>query len=181
MWVDKVRLVGDGRTHYSAEKTYSATPSREEFLLLMHLIAVFGWTYFHVDEIRAFLNAKYTGGKAPVITKFRGDNDSFYQEMGALYGLKSSPRDYQDVVVKRLTELGFQRLTLCTCIFVCHEGDDVIFVYCFVDDFIVTGNHHDAVVRKIEQIRKVASTTEPIEDATKILGMEIKRNKEEED
>lgn len=36
--VYKVRLVGDGRTHYNAGDCYSATPTREELLILFHII-----------------------------------------------------------------------------------------------------------------------------------------------
>lgn len=176
--VDKVRLVGDGRDHKSAVHTYAATPSREEFLLLMHLIASFGWVYYHVDEIRAFLTARYQGGTAPVVTKFRGEGSPYYQVLGALYGLKSSPRDYQQVVIKRLTELNFKRLTVCSCIFVCREGDDVTFIYDFVDDFIITGNNTDTVLRKIAELRQLAKTTEPIQNARKVLGMELERDEE---
>jgi hypothetical protein len=37
--VYKVRLVGDGRTHYNAGNTYAETPSRDEFKALMHIVA----------------------------------------------------------------------------------------------------------------------------------------------
>ena len=83
--VDKVRLVSDGRTHYSALNSYAATPSREELLVLMHILATLDWTYYHVDEIRAFLSSKYNGGTKPVITKFRDDEDKYYQVHGAIY------------------------------------------------------------------------------------------------
>ena len=72
--VFKVRLVCDGRTQYNHGNTYSATPSREELLILIHIIAVFDWEYAHVDENRAFLNSdKRPGGD--VFTKFRGSKD----------------------------------------------------------------------------------------------------------
>ncbi len=59
--VDKVRLVNDGRTHYLA-LNICCTPSRtqrvaiykELLLVLMHILATLDWTYYHVDEIRAF-------------------------------------------------------------------------------------------------------------------------------
>ena len=178
VWVDKVRLVGDGRTHYSAEFTYAATPSREEFLLLTHLIAAMDWSYFHVDEIRAFLNAPYKGGSKKVITKFRGDNENYFEVLGALYGLKSSPRDYQQVVIERLVSIGFKKLALCSCIFVYKENENIVFIYDFVDDFIVTGNNHECVVRKINELREKATTTDPIENASKVLGMNLSRNRQ---
>lgn len=36
--VYKVRLVGDERTHYCALNTYTATPSREELFIMLHII-----------------------------------------------------------------------------------------------------------------------------------------------
>ena len=54
----KVRLVGDGSRQQTLANTYAATPSREELLLLLQLVASFDWEMVHLDEIRAFLNAK---------------------------------------------------------------------------------------------------------------------------
>ena len=45
----KVRLVGDGRTQHHATDTYSATPSREELLVLFHIIAKLDWDYYLAD------------------------------------------------------------------------------------------------------------------------------------
>jgi hypothetical protein len=44
--VKKVRLVADGRKHTKVGLTYSPTPSREEFLILLHVIAAMGWDYY---------------------------------------------------------------------------------------------------------------------------------------
>eukprot|EP01041_Mallomonas_annulata_P013096 gene13096-27648_t len=78
--VYKVRLVGDGRDHHHAGETYSATPSREELFVILHVIAALDWDYAHIDEIRAFLNAPYNG-KYKAFTKFRGDN-KYYSILG---------------------------------------------------------------------------------------------------
>lgn len=175
--VYKVRLVGDGRTHYSALNTYAATPSREELLILLHIAAMMGWTYYHVDEVRAFLSAKYKGGNKRVFTKFKGDS-TMYEVLGALYGLKTSPRDYQQTVIERLKSMGFVQLQLCTCIFIFRRGTDVVLIYDYVDDFIITGNNKDLVLEKISELRGQTTTTDPIEDAEKILGMEVNRCRE---
>ncbi len=172
--VYKVRLVSDGRTHYNAGMTYSATPSREELLILLHLIAAFDWEYVHLDEKRAFLSAPYQGEK-PIFTKFRGKGTQFYQILGALYGLKTSPKDYQDSQAKRFLKLGYKRLTMCSCIYIYQEGDKIVIVYVFVDDFIFTGNSRDFLEAKINEFRTVASTTEPDWNAPVVLGLEISR------
>ena len=53
--VRKVRLVADGRMHKTTVITYSATPSREELLILLHIFSSNDWDYYHIDEIRAFM------------------------------------------------------------------------------------------------------------------------------
>ncbi len=55
--VRKVRLVINGRNHTKHGNTYSPTPSREEFLILLHIIATLDFDYWHLDEKRAFLTA----------------------------------------------------------------------------------------------------------------------------
>ena len=55
--VRKVRLVVNGKHHNKHGSTYASTPSREEFLILMHLFAVFDYDFYHIDENCAFLNA----------------------------------------------------------------------------------------------------------------------------
>ena len=172
--VYKVRLVGDGRTHYHAGVTYSATPSREELLILLHVAAGMDWHYVHLDEKRAFLKAPYKGD-ARVFTKLR-DDSQFYEVLGALYGLKTAPRDYQDFVFTRLTELGFTRLMLCSCIYVLTTASSAIILYDFVDDFIVFGNSRSALDLWVAEFRKSFDTTEPIWNSASFLGLEVHRH-----
>ena len=172
--VYKVRLVGDGRTHYHAGATYSATPSREELLILLHIAASLDWHYVHLDEKRAFLKAPYKGEKR-AFTKLRG-NDQFYEVVGALYGLKTAPRDYQDFVYQRLTVLGFQRLMICSCIYVLVKGGSIVILYDYVDDFIVFGNTRDVLEGWIHEFRKTFDTTDPIWNSSSFLGLEVSRD-----
>ena len=172
--VDKVRLVADGRAHHGAVSTYASTPSREELLILLHVIASLGWDYAHIDEVRAFLNAPYNN-PTPAFTKLKGD-DSWYQIIGALYGLRTSPKDYQDAVEARLTSIGFRRLMLCSCIYICTNESDMLIIYDFVDDFIITGNNKSNIIEKIAELRAIVTTTEPIWNAEKVLGLELERD-----
>ena len=174
-WVYKVRLVADGRTHHHAGETYSATPSREELFILMHIIAALGWDYAHIDEIRAFLKAPYKGENKAYV-KFRGGRQ-YYEVLGALYGLKTAPRDYQEEVARRLESIGFTRLVMCSCIYIMRRGDDIVIIYDYVDDFIFTGNKRSLTEEMIVLFRLECDTTEPIWDADWILGMELKRDR----
>jgi len=173
--VYKVRLVGNGKTHYGAGHTYAATPSREELLILLHIIALFNWEYVHIDEKRAFLSAMYNGGK-PVYTKLQGRaNSTYYQVLGALYGLKTSPKDYQEKVSTRFEALGYKRLTMCTCIYIISTEEHLTIVYVFVDDFIFTGSNRAEINRRVEEFRLQTATTEPDWNAKCLLGVEVER------
>jgi hypothetical protein len=65
--VRKVRLGADGRAHRPVGPTYAATPSREEFLILIHMIANEDWDWVHVDECRAFIGAVHTVPKEVLV------------------------------------------------------------------------------------------------------------------
>jgi hypothetical protein len=172
--VYKVRLVGDGRTHFNAGNTYAATPSREELLVVLHIVAALGWDYAHVDEIRAFLNAAYKGQNR-VFTKLRHDK-SVFEVKSALYGLKTSPKDYQDEVADRMSKLGYTRLNMCKCIYIKRVGNDIVMIYDFVDDFVFTGSSRAVTEACIMELRSRASTTEPVWNAVNVLGLELERD-----
>jgi hypothetical protein len=176
--VRKVRLVADGRFHKNHGPTYSPTPSREELLILLHICAVRGWDYWHVDEIRAYLNAPKQNPKK-VFATISGDS-GYWEIVKAVYGLKDAARDYHDAVEDRLINtLHFTKLQLCTSVYAKRiSPDNAILVYDYVDDFIFTGNVASAVQHEINEFRKCAATTEPDLNATLLLGMEVIRNKD---
>lgn len=171
--VKKVRLVCNGKSQHGASETYSPTPTRTEFLVMMQIVAMKGWWMVHLDESRAFLSSTYKGN-TPVFASVRGVS-GWYRVKGALYGLKTSPRDYHVEVVMRLERMGFQRVEKCDCIF--RKGMTVILD--FVDDFILCGPEKDEIEEAIESYRKVATTTEPIWDPIVLLGHEIMRDRDE--
>ena len=176
--VKKVRLVANGKTHHPEESTYAPTPSREEFLVLMHLIASRNLAWVHIDEKRAFLSASYKGSKK-VYTKHVNSND-WFEVLGALYGLKTSPKDYQVEVIKRLEDMGFSKLPTSNALFIkIINTHDFVLVYDYVDDFIVIGNTKDVIENEfIAEFRKKAQTTEPIWNPKAVLGMEVNRDED---
>ena len=175
--VYKVRLVGDGRTHYHCGDTYSATPSREELLVLIHIISSFDWDYAHLDEQRAFLTAQHQGTHE-AYAKFRADN-TYYRILGALYGMKTAPKDYQLHVAQRFEKLGYKRLIMCSCIYTCNSTDgSICVVFAFVDDFIFAGNNKTYLDTKIAEFQQHAKTTIPLWNPETILGFQLIRDRE---
>jgi len=173
--VKKVRLVCNGKTQRNAGATYSPTPSKDELLVLLHMCAKCDWDYCHIDEKRAFLNAPYRGDDT-VYARLRGD-PNYYKILGALYGLKTSPRHYSVNSAERMLALGFKRLHMCSCIFVRYDDDgDVVFAYVFVDDYVPCGNNRSKTELFVSEFMKVVNTTPPVWNATSVLGMSITRD-----
>jgi Reverse transcriptase (RNA-dependent DNA polymerase) len=176
----KVRLVADGRKHSTAGPTYSSTPSREEFLMFIDMIARLQWEWCHVDENRAFLNADRQD-QIPLYARLKGEKD-WFQIIRALYGLKTSTRDHSIAAALRLEKLGFVRRGMCTNIFerfVLNEDGSAshVIVYQYVDDYFFAGNTREAVESVVAKFRSVVGTSEPAFDPEKGLGMEFVRDR----
>lgn len=180
--VFKVRLVANGKSHHPEDSPYSPTPRKEELFILLHLAACQGWQINHIDEMRAFLSATYKDKKT-VITRHTHGGD-YYKVIKALYGLKTSPKDYQtDVADRLITSMGFQRIPMCTCIYIkiFKEDNTTLIIYDYVDDFVCTGSAHQEFITQhyINPFRGLAKTTEPVWDPSLLLGMEIVRLKDQ--
>lgn len=176
--VKKVRLVGDGRTHYDPGSTYTTMPSKEELYLLLHLTAHLNWHYILLDEKRAFLGAPRNPDSAPVYTKLKNVDDMYFKVLNALYGLKDACRDYDDKSSKVLESHGFQRLLMCSPIFVKHiDAKRVIIILKHVDDNVIFGNCLTSLNEFVHQLRLEIHTTEPEHDAPMVLGIALKRDK----
>jgi hypothetical protein len=141
------------------------------------MIAVLDWEYVLIDEKRAFLNAQYKGDNK-IFTRLHG-GEKYYEVKGALYGLKTSPKDYNEEASLRLVEMGFKKMHMCSCIFIKMCGDGhIIIIYVFVDDYFVTGSNKVKTEQFVGEFRKIVSTTEPEWDAKIVLGMKFERNRE---
>lgn len=184
--VRKVRLVADGRTHKPEGPTYAATPSREEFLILLHLIAKNDWDFIHIDESRAFTGAPHTDSK-PVVVKMKGDT-AYWKVINALYGLKTAPLMYQRKSIQRLESMGFKRKEMCSNTYIKYyvQADGatkVVIIYGYVDDYFFTSDDTELLRRVIQEfrdevIRTGTNTTEPSWNPAEGLGMEFSRDRE---
>ena len=174
--VRKVRLVVNGKHHNKHGSTFASTPSREEFLILMHLFAALDCDFYHIDENRAFLNAPKLD-QIRTIARIPGD-PAYYEILNALYGLKTSSHDYQEKNIKRMELNNFTRLHLCSSIYYKFENGKLCIVYAHVDDFLVGGTNDAYTQQQITDFRKLASTSEPVKNPSSVLGYEIERDRE---
>ena len=174
--VRKVRLVVNGKHHNKHGSTFASTPSREEFLILMHLFAALDCDFYHIDENRAFLNAPKLD-QIRTIARIPGD-PAYYEILNALYGLKTSSHDYQEKNIKRMELNNFTRLHLCSSIYYKFEDNKLCIAYSHVDDFLFGGTDDAYTQQQIIDFRKLASTSEPVKNPAGVLGYEIERDRE---
>jgi hypothetical protein len=177
--VYKVRLVADGRSHRPDGPTYAATPSREELLILLHIIAKDDWDFYHVDESRAFTGADYTDTK-PVLVKLSGDTD-YWKVINALYGLKTAPLDYQKKTAARMLEMGFTRKALSNNVYIRRSASSVAIVYAYVDDYIITCDNKADLTLLIDEFQAAVraggtDTSAPRLNPPDVLGLELSRD-----
>jgi hypothetical protein len=110
--------------------------------------------------------------------KFQGDKE-IYGVGKALYGTKDASRDYHIKVENIMYEkLLFEKLHMCSCIYVKRQNGNVVIVLGHVDDFVFTGNNNTYTSQVIEEFRQYVKTDDPILNASVVLGMELERNKE---
>jgi hypothetical protein len=98
-----------------------------------------------------------------------------------VYGTKTAPKDYQDLVEERMKKLNFVRLNFCSCIYYRYNKstNNIIYVYDYVDDFICGGNDTAATESFItNEFRKLVTTTDEIKNTSKVLGMELSYDKQ---
>ena len=65
---------------------------------------------------------------------------------------------------------------ICSCIYVLVNGESLIILYDYVDDFIVFGNTKAILEGWILEFRKTFDTTDPIWNSTNFLGLEVSRD-----
>lgn len=172
--IKKVRMVANGKQHKNYEATYSPTPSREEFLIIMHICATNDWDYYWVDEQRAFLTAERNDTR-PMYVKFQGDKE-IYGVGKALYGTKDASRDYHIKVDNIMYKILLcEKLHMCSCVYMKYQDGNVVIILDHVDDFVFTGNNNEYTLSVINEFRKHVNTDEPIMNASVILGMELER------
>jgi hypothetical protein len=173
--VNAVRLVADGRCQKGFANTFAPTPAKEELLVLLHLAATYDWDIVHLDEVRAYLQADYTGEK-PAFARVKGD-PNHYSVLKSLYGLPLSGRAHSDLVSKRIKALGYTQLGMCRCIYTKYIEDELVIFFHHSDDFIMTGSHRAIIEVEVLALREVVNTTPPAWDPTRVLGYTLTRDR----
>ena len=152
----------------------------ENFRLLLTLIAANDWDCVTIDVNNAFVNAKLSKPTFLRIGPGMEGNPKTecWRLVQALYGLKTSPKDWNQELSGTLKSLGFQRTHSDWNLFYkFSENGAKIFVGFHVDDGLLTSNNSTVlkeVVRAIGAKYKIKVS----EDPNFFLGISIRRDRQ---
>ena len=195
-WVVQPRPAADGDTSLRARfvakgfkqqimdpslETYASTPSHLSLRVLLILSLVNHWDVVTADISSAFLQAPIPEGELVLVKpppELEQNPDVLWKLRKALYGLKTSPKLWQQHLSSKLEELGLRKNKADPCIFM---GDKLL-VMTYVDDLLIVGE-------KLEQESFLAklSAQFPLKHQTKLdaktpltfLGKLVEYNQQE--
>jgi hypothetical protein len=101
-----------------------------------------------------------------------------YKLQRALYGLKQSPREWNNTLNAFMTtECGFRQLQSEKCLYIKHNTDGSYMLVCmYVDDLVIAYSHRhmlDEFIKKVQSKFKITQT----DSLQKTLGFQIERTK----
>jgi hypothetical protein len=172
----KARLVVRGdQQRVNADDTYAATLAMRSFRTLLALVARFDLETLQFDAVNAFLNADLAkavymdsppgyrvNGKAKLLRK-------------ALFGLRESPRLWQEMLTSLLRSIGLQTIPEDPCIMRLNG----IIVFFYVDD-IVFAFHHSKEQEARQVINKLQKHIELTggDEMKWFLGIQVIRDRQ---
>ena len=163
------------------DQTFASTPSLTTLKLLLTLAVTFGWDVFTGDISTAFLHALITGEDIFIIPpcEFYPDQNVVWKLKRALYGLKNSPRLWQDHFASVMKKLNFDRMKSDPNLYV-HKTKR-LYVLTYVDDLMFFGNRSDIDMVMTEMRKELLlKTTGHLSEGQEVhfLGREIRRTPE---
>ena len=147
----KARLVAKGylqRLGRDYNETFAPVAKFKSIRLVLALAAQNGWKVYHDDVTSAFLNGQLKE------TVFMDQPDGYdtgvkfekWKLNKTLYGLKQSPREWNEAIHNFILSEGFSQSQCDPCLYYKRTSDYQVIVDIYVDDVIATGSN-DAEVQ----------------------------------
>ena len=199
-WVFKTKIEKDGtirrrarlvirgfkdRNIYNLKETYAPVPRLPLVRAVLAIINYYDLEAYQLDVKTAFLNGELEeeiymeipdGYECDEKTK----STKVFKLQKALYGLKISPKKWNNKFTKEVEDLGLQNDIDEPCLFTWRKNGKFVILILYVDDIIITGNDKqklDECKTKLKEKFKMTDLGEP----KKFLGMIIQRNREKKE
>jgi hypothetical protein len=158
-------------------ETFAPVVAIPAIRLMISIAVEEGWKIYQMDVETAFLNAEVKEviyvKQAPGYEE-KGKENYVYKLKKSLYGLKQSPRNWNDDIVKFFTSIKFRPLDSDCCLLVKQVSRGIIIVGLFVDDIIITGNEQK-LIDEIKDLLKGKYVMQDLGELNQLLGMNIIR------
>ncbi|PSE80603.1 hypothetical protein C7G70_19195, partial [Acinetobacter baumannii] len=174
----KARLVAKGflqKFGIDYEETFAPVAKFTSIRMLLSLAAKYNLTVHQMDVKTAFLNGWLDEDIYMVQPDGYVDEahpDFVCKLKRSLYGLKQSPRMWNQTIDKFMLELGFKKCEADHCIYVKRNDQDMIFVALYVDDLILASNN-DELLKSTKEALSVRFEMTDMGQLKYFLGMEI--------
>ncbi len=174
----KARLVAKGFTQkfgVDYDETFSPVVRFESVRLLIALASQLGMKLHQMDVTSAFLNGSIKEEiymKQPEGFEMKDKENKFCRLKKSLYGLKQSPRCWNETLHRELCQLGYRQSDADPCIYTQKKEESLVFLAVYVDDIIVASRSE----KELEEIKKELSEKFKMRDLGRLhyfLGIKI--------
>ncbi|CAA0357000.1 unnamed protein product [Arabidopsis thaliana] len=179
----KARLVAKGYVQQYGvdfEEVFAPVARIETIRLLINLAASHAWEIHHLDVKTAFLHGELKETVyvcQPEGFEKTGSEDKVYKLNKALYGLRQSPRAWNNKLNHILLELQFKKCSKEPSVYRKEVGSHLFVIAVYVDDLFVTGTSLD-VINKFKQEMSSNFDMSDLGKLTYYLGIEVTQHKE---
>lgn len=176
----KCRLVAQGFSQkygINFDETFSPVIRFETIRCLIAFSLQNDFELHHLDVCSAFLNGELKEQifmKQPEGYVVKGKEHLFCRLNKSIYGLKQSPKCWNESLHNFLVKIGFEASLSDSCLYYKYENDSLVFIAVYVDDILLCSK--DPV--KTSKIKKLMCSEYEIKDLGLLkyfLGVEIKR------
>jgi hypothetical protein len=141
----KARLVARGFSQMHGvdfTETYAPTAKHDSLRLLLALAAGKKWKISQLDVSTAFLNGELEEEIYLDLPEGFQTNDpkKVWRLKKTLYGLKQSPRIWNQTIAKFFVDLGFYRCIADQSVFILRGEEFVLIILLYVDDMLIFGS-----------------------------------------
>jgi len=147
----KARLVAQGYNQkygVDYDETTSPVVRFESIRTLIALAAKYGLHLHQLDISTAFLNGELKEDiymKQPEGFQVKGKEHLVCKLKKSIYGLKQSPRCWNEALDKQLKNMKFKQSANDPCIYILQSGEEVFIIAVYVDDIILCGKNQDRI------------------------------------